>query len=204
LANVWLNVAPDPSRSLLKAPSSAVTVWPALSAFVQVTVAPRGTVIAAGWKLKLAIETASPVASVAAAEGATDGAIETAIDGATEGGTEGATEGVDAATEAAAEGVDEEVPEQAAIVSTTAAVRAARRAWRILGPPGWTLVGSWPSAALDPNGTASQQAIRQAPGSVGGAAATVPARGEEGQEQRREDEQAGWRGSTIRRGGAES
>ena len=66
---------------------------------------PTGTVIVAGWKLKLAIETAPPVAAGAASEGA-------AVDGLTEAGTEVA-------------GVD--VLEQATIASMARCVRTARR-----------------------------------------------------------------------------
>jgi hypothetical protein len=65
--NVWLNVAPGAIVLVPNEPSSAVTVWPVLSLFVQVTVEPTDTLIDAGWKEKSLMLTA-------AAEAAADGA----------------------------------------------------------------------------------------------------------------------------------
>jgi hypothetical protein len=115
LANVWLNVAPVASVALLNEPSSAVTVWPALSLLVHVTVVPTATVTAAGWKLKSAIDTAVPLAADAAADAA-------AADGTDDGAADDA-------------GACVELPEQAAIMSIAVKTKAASRAWRMLVPP---------------------------------------------------------------------
>jgi hypothetical protein len=95
--------------------SSAVTVWPALSWLVHVTVAPTATVIVAGLKLKPAIETALPPA-----DGADAGATDAWADGAADAWADGATTGCVA-------GAGDEAPEQAAVAKPTANVRAVRR-----------------------------------------------------------------------------
>jgi hypothetical protein len=76
---------------------------------VQVTVVPTATVRAAGWKLKLAIETAVPATSGGAAEGAADAAGGGALD-------------------AGAVGAGEELPEQAASANRAGRIRVASRA----------------------------------------------------------------------------
>ena len=67
--NVWLNVAAGATVPLSKEPSSAVTVWPVLSAFVQVTVEPTDTPIVAGWNEKSLMVT-DPAAAPGDAVGA--------------------------------------------------------------------------------------------------------------------------------------
>ena len=68
--NVWLNVWPFAIVLLPNDPSSAVTVCPALSWFVQVTVEPTATVCEAGLNAKPWMVTAVPAAAETAADGA--------------------------------------------------------------------------------------------------------------------------------------
>jgi hypothetical protein len=117
VANVRANVAPFPSDSLVKEPSSAVTVWLALSLFVQVTVVPTGTVIVAGTKLKSVMATVLPVAGDTAAGGAAVAAGAADVAGA-------------------AVGAGVALPEQAATVSRSGMSSDARRRWRTVCPPG--------------------------------------------------------------------
>ncbi len=94
--NVSLNVAPFESVWLPNEPSSAVTVCPTLSLFVQVTVVPTTTVTDPGLNEKFWIVTLPPPAAaelaavVAALEGAADEGVADSPDGA-------AAEGLDVA-----------------------------------------------------------------------------------------------------------
>src|SRR5690348_15310687 len=123
VVNVWLNVLPGETVLLSNDASSAVTVWPVLSAFVQVTFVPTATDRLLGPNAKFWIVTASP--PPAAAEAPLDAASDAAALGAAAlAAAEAAALGA-AALAAAVAAVDEPEPELPHAARASTARRAA-------------------------------------------------------------------------------